>query len=312
MCDSRAESVRSCHHEVTLSNPPMTHPKSPDRDLVLQAAAGLEAEALVEILQRAYEGYAIALQFGLAELTALVEVHDVDLGASVVAVRGSRAVAVALVARRGDRERLAAFGVVEDERGRGVGRWLCGAVLDASRSRSCISFELEVLDQNSAAVALYRSMGLVVQGPLSGFTRNSLGVEPWDAGREADAPQLVVAGASEVAEAVAREGVRMPWQVAPEAVARTRGVLGFRCGTAYAAVRQTDDGAFRVLALTTGRAPDEADLARLIETLQARYPDRHWLVPAVFPDEPYRSRLERLGFVRTDFAQLHMAVHFTR
>ena len=49
--------------------------------------------------------------------------------------------------------------VRDDARGRGVGRALVQATVDLARERGCRRIELDVNDNNAAALALYRSLG---------------------------------------------------------------------------------------------------------------------------------------------------------
>lgn len=49
--------------------------------------------------------------------------------------------------------------VSEDARGQGLGAALMDAVLDRARERGCARLELDVQDENEAALALYRAAG---------------------------------------------------------------------------------------------------------------------------------------------------------
>lgn len=54
----------------------------------------------------------------------------------------------------------------------GVGRALTGALISRARERNALFFSLEVRPSNTAAVALYRSLGLREAGRRRGFYRN--------------------------------------------------------------------------------------------------------------------------------------------
>jgi putative acetyltransferase len=54
--------------------------------------------------------------------------------------------------------------ILEEFRGRGWGRRLMDAALDAGRSRGIVKVELEVFPENARAVALYASSGFEIEG----------------------------------------------------------------------------------------------------------------------------------------------------
>ncbi|MDX6640205.1 MAG: hypothetical protein QOF12_1216 [Solirubrobacteraceae bacterium] len=72
--------------------------------------------------------------------------------------------------------------VLESARGSGLGRALLDAVVEQARVRGCRRVELDVNDNNTAALALYRSMGFSNDDPRYGggnlFMRLPLGARP--------------------------------------------------------------------------------------------------------------------------------------
>lgn len=54
--------------------------------------------------------------------------------------------------------------ILEEFRGRGWGRRLMDAALDAARSRDIVKVELEVFPENARAIALYASAGFEIEG----------------------------------------------------------------------------------------------------------------------------------------------------
>lgn len=85
-----------------------------------------------------------------------------------------------------DRKGIAGFAVVscatgvaqleniavrQESRCRGIGRMLCHAAIDWSRSRAAHVLELEVRASSAAALALYRSLGFVEQGRRRSYYR---------------------------------------------------------------------------------------------------------------------------------------------
>jgi RimJ/RimL family protein N-acetyltransferase len=90
-------------------------------------------------------------------------------GVHLVAVDGSGAVVGWCDVERHGREgfrhagRLG-IGMLPEARGRGLGRRLVTAALDAARARGMERVELEVFASNTRAVALYESLGFVPEG----------------------------------------------------------------------------------------------------------------------------------------------------
>ena len=56
------------------------------------------------------------------------------------------------------------MGVIAGHRGRGLGRALVGAVIDAARRAGLEKIELSVYASNVPALSLYRSVGFVEEG----------------------------------------------------------------------------------------------------------------------------------------------------
>ena len=85
------------------------------------------------------------------------------------------------------RVHLARYGVAEigmllaeEVRGRGVGRRLLDALVDAARELGAHKVELQVWPHNTAAIRLYQSHGFVVEGRIRSHYRRASG-QLWDA-----------------------------------------------------------------------------------------------------------------------------------
>jgi GNAT superfamily N-acetyltransferase len=84
---------------------------------------------LASVFTASYDGYFIPIAVDDNQLRYMVEVFDLDLSRSLVAVERGRPVALANLGRRGERTWLGGVGVVPDHRGSGIG----------SRSPACCS-----------------------------------------------------------------------------------------------------------------------------------------------------------------------------
>jgi L-amino acid N-acyltransferase YncA len=56
------------------------------------------------------------------------------------------------------------IGIVEEHRGRGLGRLLIAAAIDAAKKKGLTRLELIVREENLAAVTLYKKMGFEIEG----------------------------------------------------------------------------------------------------------------------------------------------------
>jgi ribosomal protein S18 acetylase RimI-like enzyme len=165
---------------------------------------------LASVFTASYRGYFIPFAVDETQLRYMVEVFDLDLSRSLVAVERQRTVGLANLGRRGERTWLGGVGVVPDHRGSGIGESLTRMLLDQARDASAREMVLEVIVENAPAIALYEKLG---------FTRT----------RELEVLSLAAATEdSEARETELEEGLRVvaatrsgsePWQRADETVA---------------------------------------------------------------------------------------------
>lgn len=115
--------------------------------------------------------------------------------------------AIAIVARRGQDARLAAFAVHPRYRGKGMGKRMMSALLAALREKGVRQMWLEVIRQNPVGVALYQSLGFEVRRGLCGFVS-----------APQSAPEGVLQNADVLAlvrRAGAETGGDLPWVLDP-------------------------------------------------------------------------------------------------
>ena len=90
----------------------------------------------------------------------------------MVAIRGGATVPNGFIVGRAVRGEIVQLAVDEDVRRRGVGAALLKAFLDAHAPKSCF---LEVREDNTAALALYRAHGFETAGVRKGYYRDRNG-----------------------------------------------------------------------------------------------------------------------------------------
>ena len=142
--------------------------------ITLEPATTLSARELTTLLNRAFTGYIVPVQFSAEALEGMIERDDILLDASFVARDAGAPVGLALVAVRpghgGTRTRLAAMGVTPEGRRRGVGRALLRHVITGAEERGSAHLTLEVFANNTAARRLYEAHGFIAVRRLLGFT----------------------------------------------------------------------------------------------------------------------------------------------
>src|SRR5690348_14387151 len=165
---------------------------------------------LASVFSASYEGYFIPLAVDETQLGYMVEVFDLDLSRSLVAVDHEGPIGLANLGRRGERTWLGGVGVVRDRRGSGVGESLTRMLLDQAREAGAREMVLEVIVENAPAIGLYEKLGFVRTRELEVLSL-AAATERSDA-REIDLEEAlsVIAASRSTPE---------PWQRADETIA---------------------------------------------------------------------------------------------
>jgi ribosomal protein S18 acetylase RimI-like enzyme len=195
----------------------------------LRSASSVPFGALVDVFNRAYEGYVIPFLLDEAILRFMVDTYDLDLDASRVAFDGDNAVGLGNLGLRGEDAWVGGVGVAAAARRQGIGELLMRALHAEAHERGVRNVWLEVIDRNESAYELYVKLGYRVVRDVEVW---SLGSAPYGGGaREVPAVEAQ-ARVHELREA------REPWQRADGTLGNLEDLRGL----------VTDDGAavFRV------------------------------------------------------------------
>jgi ribosomal protein S18 acetylase RimI-like enzyme len=259
----------------------------------MPTADALPADALVDLFNRAYSDYFLPVAIDLDGLGLLTEVMDVDLAASPLVEHGGVPVGFALLGARGGRGWIGGMGVVPEARRHGLGRAAMTAVLDAARARGVREVQLEVLEQNEPAIALYRQLGF----------EHVRDLDVWSLGEVAPGSNEATPVDVDDAHAwiVRHRPSAEPWQRADETLAHVRGREpqplalelrreGERAGAAVSVVRA---GTASVLQLAVAAGEPQASAEALIAAVRMRGDALRWLnAPA---GEPGSAAMAALG-----------------
>lgn len=127
--------------------------------LTFQPAAGLELGRLAGLFTAAYEGYLVPFSIDERMLRFMVDAYDLDLDASRIALLDGVPVGLANLAVRGERGWIGGIGVTPFGRRRGIGEQLLRRVIEQARDRGVRVVQLEVIEGNAPAIALYEKVG---------------------------------------------------------------------------------------------------------------------------------------------------------
>jgi ribosomal protein S18 acetylase RimI-like enzyme len=160
---------------------------------------------LAELFNRAYEGYEVALHVDAGAVEFMHEAFDLSPERSRIAWRDERAIGLAMLAVRGSRAWVGGMGVAPEARRSGVGELLMRALLDSAREAGVSRVQLEVLEPNTRARALYEKLGF--------RTFRRLEVWQWDRPAPAGEVRLEACDPRDARRRIAaRRAATEPWQ----------------------------------------------------------------------------------------------------
>lgn len=255
---------------------------------------------LVDILNRGFEGYFIPITFHVPAFLNMVRKDGLDLTASRVVLKDDRQIGIALISRRGWTARLAAMGIARESRGAGAGSWCMAQLIQEARQRGEREMLLEVIEQNEAAVHLYKKCGFETMRRLIGL-KNKEAVQ--DLPSELDEVDIRT-----VSSLVSQYGLHdLPWQLSGESIAQTNPPARAYCkGPAYAVITNPESKDIVIWSLLVEPSARGHRLGtELLRSMIAKHPHKTWHVPALLPEELV-TVYERAGFVREELSQLQM------
>jgi ribosomal protein S18 acetylase RimI-like enzyme len=272
-------------------------------------ASGFSLDAIAALFNRGFEDYFVPIRMTADGLAQMVRSDSIDLAASKVLTLPEGPAGFILIGTRGWTRRVSAMGVIAVGRGRGLGRLLMEHVIEEASAAGFRRVVLEVIEQNTKALTLYRHLGFGETQRLVGYERAAAAEDPAtdDVLREIDPREL-----AKIVEYEAPPD--LPWQLSAETVAAA--------GPPSMALRLED----RAYALVNGRTDDAATLLtilvphavrrqgwglRMIRALTARFPGRSWRVPARFPENLAPGFFDRAGFERMTLTQFEMCRELT-
>jgi ribosomal protein S18 acetylase RimI-like enzyme len=266
----------------------------------LTPATELPLEGLAALFERAYEGYEVPLHVDAGAVEFMLDTFDLDPERSRIAWRDEEPVGLAMLAVRGERAWVGGMGVASGARRQGVGEQLMRALLESARAAGVRRVQLEVLEPNARARALYEKLGFRVWRRLE--------VWRWDA------PAVPAASATEACEPraarrriVAARRAPEPWQREDATLDRldvsSPALRALQAGGGDAVYRVID-GRASVLQLA---AVDERAAGTLLDAVRSRDGVKLLRFLNVPENEPAAAALRARG-AACEAAQFEMAL----
>lgn len=198
--------------------------------VISKAATHWNSHQLAEILSRCFEGYLVPFTIDGDTFATRFSAEDISYGDTRVWLQDDEAKALAVIVRRGQTSRLAAFAIRPEWRGQGLGKQFIQQLIDEARARGDRQMWLEVIVGNDNGLALYKRMGFVRQQTLVGFHATGSKLF-YETGELLEIDPVVMAK-----KMMADARLRLPWLSAPETLYKLPGKAYILDDVAYAMV----------------------------------------------------------------------------
>lgn len=276
---------------------------SDPEDIIPRSLAEVTAAIAAAAMQHCFQGYIVPVQTTPESWERRFRGEHLDPFASRIYERGGQAAAVLFICRRGWTSRVGGMAVAADERGRGLGRRVMRDAIADARARGDRALLLEVIEQNTPAVKLYKSLGFRMARRLVGYRWEPSPLRGRvDALREIDPLEL--------ARVALREGEPdLPWMLAPETLsAATAPARAFALqDRAFALIGNPDAATLSLSALVVPRAHRRQGWGtRMLRALAAAFPGKPMQAVAIVPEDLAPELFARAGWERQGISQYEM------
>lgn len=267
-----------------------------------RSASEFSISEIADLLTRGFEGYFIPIFIDETTLLTMMRRDGIDLTESRLLFKDGEPIGVALIARRGWTSRLAAMGIVSHSRSNGAGTWAMRHLVEEARMRGDREMLLEVIEQNTAGVKLYQKVGFKIVRRLLGYKIENPSVDSKDELQEVDIREL--------ARLVTYHGLKdLPWQLSGASIVQhTPPARAFRLHDAYCLISDPEAEHVSIASVLVKTSSRGAGLSPvLMRALFARFPNKTWHVPALYPEE-ICAVFEEVGMRRENISQWQMAL----
>jgi ribosomal protein S18 acetylase RimI-like enzyme len=230
-------------------------------------------ERLADIYNDTRVDYIVPMPMNARRVQEYVHDYDIDLDQSIVVDNGAgRAVAMGMLAFRGERAWITRLGVCPDQRGRKLGDLVMDELLQRARAHRAKDVQLEVIVGNDPAARLFIKKGFVFNRELLILNRPPSSVSPQSL-HEFNVTQL---SDTEIFTSLQTRSCASSWLDDTESLINTGHLIGFRASHSNGAtgwlICKKSRFQFSHFALDVGeQCPHETMLA-LLDALHRSYP----------------------------------------
>jgi ribosomal protein S18 acetylase RimI-like enzyme len=268
----------------------------------LTKASNYTIEELTEAYNQTRVDYMVPMPMNASRLREYINIYDVDLDQSLVALENNKMVGLGMLALRKNRSWVTRLGLVANTRGKGIGRKLMEGLLANSDAKKIPYTLLEVIKGNTPAHSLFRSLGFEETEELLILRRAPKETAPTRS-------KIHTMNRGEIIYQLNNRPVPAAWTNQTESLAQVKGVAGFNLytpegGHGWMVYQRTLFNLSRLIFGTKDGNPVEI-MRELLNHLHSQYPEVDTYTENISADSPHLPALEELGYIEA-FRRVHM------
>lgn len=259
------------------------------------AASQFSYDELTAAYNQTRVDYMVPMPMNPARLKEYVEVYDIDLDKSVVAMNGSGMLGLGMLGMRSNRSWITRLGVLQNRRRGGIGEIICRAMLDISDEDNIELNIIEVIKGNIPASSLFKKLKFEETRELTVIRRapNEVSKLP-----STEAQWLENEDALECLPE--REG-RQAWTNETESMRNADNVYGLKIdmngsGSGWLVFQRTMFNLSRVMFHTNNGDPVEI-MYEMLTQLHSKFPKLDTYIENIPVDDPHLKAFMDIGYI---------------
>lgn len=268
----------------------------------LVTADSYTIEELTEAYNHTRVDYMVPMPMNAARLAEYIELYDVNLDKSLVALENGTLVGLAMLAVRHNRSWITRLGLIANQRGKGTGQALMEGLLKISDELGLETSLLEVIVGNKPAHKLFLKLGFEEKRELLILRRAPDPIsEPGS--------KILAMDHGEIAYHLSQRKDEQPWTNQTESLIHAKGINGFHVYTpngshGWLVYQRTMFNLSRLMYdFLVGDSYDI--MGELLRQLHSQYPDVDTHTENISADSPCLPAFEKAGYIET-FRRIEM------
>jgi GNAT superfamily N-acetyltransferase len=278
-------------------------PPTADSQIELRPASSFSLKQLTIIYNQSRVDYLVPMPMNLARMTEYIQVYDIDLENSFVAVQGEQMIALGMLGVRDGRAWITRLGVLPGERRHGLGLRMMTTLMEAAERKSINFTMLEVIKNNTPALKLFLKLGYREVGNLLVMRRPPGPPRSYPAGKA-----VWHSRAEALALLDSRSGLP-PWTNQNESLRNAVDMYGLSVtlpgGSRGWLVHQRQRFVMSRFVMQTLSGDPVAVGRELLAQLHHRFFDLDTQIENIYTDDPHLPAFYEMGYVES-FARIEM------